>query len=67
MIEVNRQPRAKTNEALLARLRAIEMELFDYAYGKTDEGFRFAGREEIAAAGAAINRAIEEVERRVAP
>lgn len=59
------EPRAKTNEALLPRLRAIELELFEYSYGKTDEGLRFAGREEIAAAGASLNRAIEEVERRV--
>jgi hypothetical protein len=63
--EANQQPRATTNEALLARLRAIEPELFEYAYGKTDEGFRFAGREEISIAVGAINRAIEEVERRL--
>jgi hypothetical protein len=65
MSEAGQQPRARTNEDLLPRLRAIEIELFEYAYGKTDEGLRFAGREEIATAGAAINRAIEEVERRV--
>jgi hypothetical protein len=57
--------RATTSEELLPRLRVIEIELFDYAYGKTDEGFSFAGQEEIATAVGAINRAIEEIERRL--
>lgn len=65
MSEAGQQPRATTDEELLVWLRVIEIELFHYAYSETEEGFRFAGWEEIATAGSAINRAIEEVERRV--
>lgn len=65
MSEAGQQPRAMTNEDLLVWLRVMEIEMFHYAYDKDEQGFRFAGWEEIATAGAAINRAIEEVERRV--